>query len=97
MAGNLQQRLESIKAKAEIITERYRKVEAEKRAAELQIAELQATIRRQHAELQQAMLKIEQLQVVTTIVPRRENVEQTRVILSELVREIDKCINDLTQ
>lgn len=97
MVGNLQQRLESIKAKAEIITERYRKVEAEKRAAELQIAELQATIRRQHAELQQAMLKIEQLQVVTTIVPRRENVEQTRVILSELVREIDKCINDLTQ
>lgn len=97
MAGNLQQRLESIKAKAEIITERYKKVEAEKHAAELQIAELQATVRRQHAELQQAMLKIEQLQVVTTLVPRRENVEQTRVILSELVREIDKCINDLTQ
>lgn len=97
MAGNLQQRLESIKAKAKIITERYRKVEAEKRAAEMQIAELQATVRHQHAQLQQAMLKIEQLQVVTTLVPKRENVEQTRVILSELVREIDKCINDLTQ
>lgn len=97
MAGNLQQRLESIKAKAEIITERYRKVEAEKRAAEARIADLQATVRRQQTELQQAMLKIEQLQVVTTLVPRRENVEQTRVILSELVREIDKCIKDLTQ
>lgn len=97
MAGNLQQRLESIKAKAEIITQRYKKVEEQKRAAELQIAELQDTIRRQHKELQNAMLRIEQLQVVNTVVPKREDVEQTRVILSELVREIDKCINDLTQ
>lgn len=96
MAGNLQQRLDSLKSKAEILTSRYRRLADEKRAADAMISDLRSTIERQQKELSHLRQQIEYLTVVTTIVPRREDVERSRVILSELVREIDKCITDLT-
>ncbi|MCM1483965.1 MAG: hypothetical protein NC043_06490 [Muribaculaceae bacterium] len=96
MAGNLQQRLDSLKSKAEILTSRYRRLADEKRAADSMIADLRLTIERQRKEMSQLRQEVEYLSVVTTITPKRENVEQARVILSELIREIDKCITDLT-
>lgn len=97
MAGNLQQRLDSIRDKAEKLTSRYRQLSEEKRAADNLISDLRMTIRHQQRELAELRQKIEYLTVVTTITPERDKVEQTRVVLAELVREIDKCINELTQ
>lgn len=97
MAGNLQQRLDSIKDKAEKLTSRYCRLVEEKRAADTMISDLRQTVERQQRELAGLRQKIEYLTVVTTINPERDKVEQTRVVLSELVREIDKCINELTQ
>lgn len=97
MAGTLQQRLDSIKDKAEKLTSRYRRLIEEKRAADTMISDLRQTVERQQRELAGLRQKIEYLTVVTTINPERDKVEQTRVVLSELVREIDKCINELTQ
>lgn len=97
MAGTLQQRLDSIKDKAEKLTSRYRRLVEEKRAADTMISDLRQTVERQQRELAGLRQKIEYLTVVTTINPERDKVEQTRVVLSELVREIDKCINELTQ
>lgn len=96
MAGNLQQRLDSLKSKAQLLVERYARVVDAKNAADIRIAELESTISRQKAEIDVMRQKIEHLQVVTTIAHNREDVERTRAFLAELVRDIDKCINELS-
>lgn len=95
MAANLQQRLKSIGSKARVLTERYAELLEEKRAAEAQIDELRAQLQRQQREMDHMRQRIEHLQVVTTIAPKREDVERSRAFLSQLVRDIDKCIAEL--
>ncbi len=96
MAANLQQRLDSIRSKALLLTERYSEMLEQKRAAEAQIAELRAQLQRQQREMSIMKQQIENLQVVTTLAPKREDVERSRAFLSQLVRDIDKCIAELT-
>lgn len=97
MAANLQQRLDSIRGKATLLTQRYAELLEEKRAAEAQIAELHTQLRRQQEELTRMRQQIESLQVVTTLSRGREDVERSRAFLSQLVRDIDKCIAELTE
>lgn len=97
MAANLQQRIDSIKSKARLLAERHAELMAEKRAAEAQIAELRSQLTRQQREMTHMRQQIENLQVVTTLSPRREDVERSRAFLSQLVRDIDKCITELTE
>ena len=97
MAANLQQRLYSIRGKATLLTQRYAELLEEKRAADAQIAELHTQLRRQQEEMARMRQQIESLQVVTTISRGREDVERSRAFLSQLVRDIDKCIAELTE
>lgn len=97
MAANLQQRLDSIRGKATLLTQRYAELLEEKRAADAQIAELHTQLRRQQEEMARMRQHIESLQVVTTISRGREDVERSRAFLSQLVRDIDKCIAELTE
>lgn len=96
MAASLQQRIDSIKGKALLLMERYAELLDEKKAAETQIAELQARVQLQQREIDRMKVEIENLKVVTTLTPKREDVEQSRAFLSQLVRDIDKCIAELT-
>jgi len=95
MAANLQHRLESISSKAQLLTERYVELLEIKRAADAEIGELRAQLERQQREMAHLRQQIEHLQVVTTIAPKREDVERSRAFLSQLVRDIDKCIAEL--
>lgn len=97
MAGNLQQRLDSIRSKAQLLQSRYLMLLDEKRAADARIQELQDTLERQRKEMDVMQQQIEYLRVVTTITPSHQDVERSRAILSELVRDIDKCISELTE
>lgn len=97
MAGNLQQRLDSLRSKAQLLTQRYVNLANQKREADERIASLQATIESQRKEMAIMRQQIEQFQVVSVLAPRREDVERTRTLLAELVRDIDKCINELTE
>ncbi len=69
----------------------------EKRAADARILELQDTLERQKKEINIMQQQIEHLRVVTTLNPSRDDVERSRAILTELVRDIDKCISELTE
>lgn len=97
MAGNLQQRLDSIRSKAQLLQSRYLMLLDEKRAADARILELQDTLERQKKEINIMQQQIEHLRVVTTLNPSRDDVERSRTILTELVRDIDKCISELTE
>lgn len=62
-----------------------------------QAENLQEIVDRQRREIQNLRTQLEYLQMASTFAPTREQVEQSRAVLSGLVRDINKCINDLTQ
>lgn len=97
MAGNLQQRLDSLKSKMQLMIERYAKLTDYARRADERIAEQQATIDKQAKEISQLNQKVEYLQVVSVLTPKREDVQQSREFLAELLRDIDRCINELSE
>lgn len=96
MAGNLQQRIDSLKSKALLLTERYRAVKRAKEEADEKVAELKVQIARLERELSAKDAEIERLKVTSVLAPDHKDVEATRTLLSELVREIDKCIAQLS-
>ena len=97
MAGNLKQRLDSLSSKALLLTERYASLNESYRVALQKITDLQATLERKEKEINLLNLQIEQLRVVSVIAPNHEDVEHTRRFLAELVRDIDKCISELSE
>jgi len=96
MAGDLQQRLESLRSKAQMLTSRYEMLLSDKRDADAKISELNTLVERQKREIGILNQQLENLRVVSTITPSRDDVQQSRAILSQLVRDIDKCISELT-
>lgn len=96
MAGNLQQRIDKIEAKGALLAERFAHISEAKRKADERIAELDATISSLRREIADLSRQIEYLKVASVLTPDHRDVEETRAMLSELVREIDKCINYLS-
>ena len=97
MASNLKQTLERLRGKADILTQRYQALLQDKQNADLRIKELTSLNQKQQDEINRLKQEVEYLQVVTTLNPDRSNVEKSRAFLSNLVREIDKCILELNQ
>lgn len=97
MVESLHQRLEGLKQKARLLTTRYRDLQQEKRAADERIADLQRELATRQQEISRLQQQIEHLTVVGPLSTTREDAEQSKTVLSDLVREIDKCINELNQ
>ena len=88
MAVELQQTIDRVNAKTQILLERYALIRRRRDEAEAKVAELEAALTKLQAEF---------LQIATTLTPSRKDVERSRALLTELVREIDKCIADLNE
>ena len=96
MATDLHETLQRVARKAQGLTDRYNALLSEKRAADVRIAELMATVEALRKQVESLTRQNEYLTVVTTAIPSRSDVERSRAVISRLVREIDKCISDLS-
>lgn len=97
MASDLQQTLLRISRKAESLTERYNALRQAKKEADETIDRLEKKLLSQDDQIRILKSRIEYLTVVTTAIPNRQDVERSRARISELVREIDKCITELSE
>ncbi len=97
MAGNLQETLDRISKKSEILIEKYAVLMSEKKMADARIEELNNLLTSKQKEVEMLKQEIEYLKIVTTLTPDHKDVEKSRAVLSGLVREIDKCINELSE
>ena len=97
MANDLKQTLERLRGKADLLVERYQLLLQEKQQVDMLNEELSSTIKKQQQEIDRLQQEVEHLKVVTTLTPKREDVEKSRAFLSKLVRNIDKCINELKE
>jgi len=95
MAGELQQIIDRVNAKTQILLSRYAEMDRMRKEAMERVMELEAEIGRIKAENERLSSEVEYLRIATTIIPDRNDVGRTRALLSELVREIDKCIAEL--
>lgn len=96
MAGTLQQQLDTIRAKATVLVERYNKLAQVHRQALSSIADLERRLAESEARRGELESEIEMLRSSAVIAPTGGDIHRTRRFLSELLREIDKCISDLT-
>jgi len=97
MAGELQETIARVNAKMQILLDRYALIERRRNEALEKIAELEAELGQLKAENQKLHTEVEFLKIATTIAPDRRDVERSRALLTELVREIDKCITELNE
>ena len=92
-----QERIESLQAKTHLLKEKYQVFAKRHKDTEERLVQSERENLSLKQQIEQLKVQIEYLQVVSTINPSREELEQTKKVLSDLVREINKCINDLTQ
>lgn len=97
MSRDFQSRLQSLSAKMTVIAQRHRMLEESYQAAREEIIQLKATVLARDKEIEQLRLKAEYLAVASTVGADRANVEATKHMLADLVREIDRCIADLLE
>ena len=95
MYFELQQTVSSIAAISRIILERYELMKRQLKADAEKIGQLEQDINRMRAENERLRSQVDYLKMAAIVAPEREDVERTRALLSNLVREIDKCIADL--
>lgn len=96
MSQSLRQRTESIRAKCHVLTERYEQLLAYKREADAMMKSQQAEIERQQTEIARLENELRYLKLTAAIATTDEERQSARELLTGLVREIDRCINELT-
>ncbi len=97
MAGELQQTVDRLRAKMLVVNDRFALVCRQRDEALGRIRELEKELSDNRKHIEKLQQEIDFLRLATTIAPERKEVEQTRALLAELVREIDKCIADLKE
>ncbi len=97
MAADLMQIVQRLKEKHGELARRYVEAIGQRDSALKRVADLEYTVRQQTRDIERLSQQVEFLTVVSTVMPDRDDVEKSRAVLSSLVREIDKCITDLTE
>lgn len=97
MAVDFKQNLDRIAGKARIVTERYHALLQDKKEADRTIEELRGQLASRDKTIERLRMEVEYLRMATAIVPDRSQVAQARAVISNLVREIDRCILELNE
>lgn len=94
--ADLKQTLDRIAGKASLLAERYRRVVKQRDELREQVEFLTQQIEERDRTIADLNVRVEYLSVVGVTNPTRDDVKQSRAVLLKLVRDIDRCINDLT-
>lgn len=96
MASDLQSILGRIITKSNVLIEKYRALESEKIAADKEIEKLQLQITSMKQEIERLQRDNEYMRLARTIMPNSEQLSESKAVLHQLVRDVDKCISQLT-
>lgn len=93
---DLQQRLSALAQKAELVARKFQTAEADGQEKALRISRLEQTVAERDAEISALKERIGYLEATLAVAGQGENVADTRRLLQSFVRDIDRCISDLT-
>lgn len=95
MSAKIPDILDRLGGKVRLLGERYAVVEAERDRLRAECEELAGKVEALTATLQQANTEIEYLRISHKIAPTEDDVLRSRILVTELVKKIDKCISQL--
>ncbi len=95
MSFDYHKTLDSISSKSRLLIERYRLLEKSRDEAMARVNDQQKQIEEMQKEIEKLRLDNQYLRLAATIAPSRDDVEKARGMITNLVREIDRCIIDL--
>lgn len=97
MPESYEQRIASIANKASIIAKRYNAIKSQRDDAVSEINRLKKEIESYRRNIDKLTTEVEHLKIASNIEHTAGDIEKTRAFLSELVWEINKCINQLSE
>lgn len=97
MTTNLSELLGRLTRKSELLAERYALLKASSDELKMQFETLQQENAELQIELEKLRVENEYLKVSHKIAPTPEDVKVTQELITELVRNIDKCISQLNE
>ena len=95
MASELQERLNRIVGKSNVLVERYQSVLAQKTDVEERLAQAVELNERLKLEVEHLKRENEFLRIAHTVAASPDQVAHVRATITRLVRDIDKCITQL--
>lgn len=96
MASDLQNVLQRIANKSDVLLEKYRVLVEEKKSLEEEISALRSEKADMQLMLQKLRQENEYLRLARTMAATPQQLEQNKVRIAKMVRDIDKCISQLT-
>ncbi len=97
MASDLQNQLKTVRAKTQVVGEKYRYLRQQYDMLRAENSELKAQIRARDEELEKLKMQVEYLSIASTVRLTGDDLKATRAMVADLVREIDRCIADLME
>lgn len=95
MAKELQETLSRIAEKHRFLAARYQALLDQNNSLKERVAELENQVADRDSRLEKLETRSEYLEISSAIAPNFSELESTRDMVAELVREIDRCIADL--
>lgn len=97
MAANLREQLDRVRSKTSIVVEKYHRLKEAYTDARQENDRLKAELLARDKEIEQLRMKVEYLSIASTVKLTGNDLETTRAMVADLVREIDRCIADLSE
>ena len=95
MATDFNEQIERIRAKATVLVEKYLRLQEAYESLRAENTELKGRVEAQNKELEQLRMQVEYLSIASTVKMSGEDIDSTRAMVADLVRELDRCIADL--
>ena len=96
MATDLHSTIQRILNKSNVLVEKYQALEAEYEKVEAEAVKLREENDRLVKEAQMLRSENDYLKLARSIMPSQEHLAESRAIVNQLVRDVDKCIAQLT-
>lgn len=97
MAESLSEIFERLLAKQQILVERYAALENKLKAANEKIIDLEASNLKYRQQIEKLEQSNEYLRIARAIAPDKESLDKGRQLIAKLVRDVDKCIEQLNE
>lgn len=95
MSAKIPDILDRLTGKLNLLCDKYALVREERDAAQAECRELRELVADLKARLEKANTEIEFLRISHKIAPTQDDVLRSRILVTELVKKIDKCIAQL--
>lgn len=95
MAVDFNEQLDLIRSKATVMVEKYSRLLKAFEEVREEANQLRSDLMARDKEIEQLRMKVEYLSIASTVKISGDDLEATRAMVADLVRDIDRCIADL--